>query len=91
MKKSSKNYDTFINNKIDAIINNLRENDKYYKAKLSQYNKLYHELYKELTPSQMQKLDTLLNISNSISGDELALAYKIASNDTQLKNSIIKK
>ena len=90
MNKSNKNYETFINNKIDTIINNLRENDKYYRAKLTQYNKLYHELQKELTPIQMQKLDTLLNISNSISADELALAYQIASNDRQSKNNIIK-
>lgn len=87
MKVSTKSYDNFIDNKIDDIINTLRTNDKNYKAKLSQYNKLYHELQKELTPNQMQKLDTLLNISNSISGDEICLTYKMACNEIKTKQT----
>ena len=77
MKISNNNYDVSIDNKIDAIINNLRKNNKQYKTKLKEYNKLYHELYRELPFNQMQKLDKLLCISNFLSSEELNELFKI--------------
>ena len=76
-----KNYNNFINTRIDETINYLRKNNKTYKNNLKEYKRLYKELYNELSTTQIQKLDKLLNILNSMSGDELTLTYKNATHD----------
>ena len=76
-----KNFNTFINNRIDDTINSLRKNNKNYKNNLKEYNKLYHELYNELPTKQLKKIDKIIEISNFLNGEELISVYKTAIQD----------
>lgn len=74
-------FNLFVEERINNAITNLKNTSQTYDTKLNDFNTQCKNLRKDLTPEQIEQLDNLIAISNSINVYELSFIYKTAISD----------
>lgn len=69
-------FEEFINERINNNYHKLRKN-KRRKDTVIEYDKLYNNLYKQLSTEQQEQLEELSDMKNSLTDFESCFAYKI--------------
>ena len=71
----------FVDERLDRILVNIRDNNEEYKKVRTEYHQLYEQLNNQLNDEQKLLLDDILSSLNGISAVEVREMYKTAVKD----------